>query len=115
MAELMDVKKKIINHAVKRINAVSPRDAVEVYLYTESLPESPDRSKMLNEPTKQALVFVDEAPQWNWGHPCKYMLYDLETGEMFDERQRRLPPAQFLLEPEKFELLTPKVPFPENQ
>lgn len=27
-----------------------------------------------------ALAFLDLAPEANWGHPCRYLLIDLETG-----------------------------------
>ena len=28
------------------------------------------------------LVFIDLQPQSNWGHPCRYLLISLETGEI---------------------------------
>lgn len=29
------------------------------------------------------LVFADDAPLANWGHPCRYLLYEPENGELY--------------------------------
>jgi hypothetical protein len=36
-----------------------------------------------------AVVFVDQAPGVNWGHPCRYLLIDLQDGRI------QSVPAQF--------------------
>jgi hypothetical protein len=38
------------------------------------------------------LVFVDEAPLANFGHPCQYLLYDPQTAERFAQLPARFPP-----------------------
>ncbi len=38
------------------------------------------------------LVFSDDAPAANWAHPCRYLLYNAENGEMYKEVPARFPP-----------------------
>jgi hypothetical protein len=38
------------------------------------------------------MVFVDDAPTFNWSHPCRYLLYDAKTGEHYDEVPHEFPP-----------------------
>ena len=38
------------------------------------------------------MVFADDAPMFNWGHPCRYLLYDAKTGEPYDEVADEFPP-----------------------
>jgi hypothetical protein len=43
------------------------------------------------------VVFADDDPRANWGHRCRYLLYDAETGELAGEIAARLPSGK--LEP----------------
>ena len=38
------------------------------------------------------LAFADDAPLLNWGHPCRYLLHDAETGELYQEVAAQFPP-----------------------
>jgi hypothetical protein len=38
------------------------------------------------------MVFADDAPQFNWGHPCRYLLYDARTAEPYEEVPAQFPP-----------------------
>jgi hypothetical protein len=38
------------------------------------------------------LVFADDAPLANFGHDCRYLLHDPETGKLFREVAARFPP-----------------------
>jgi hypothetical protein len=38
------------------------------------------------------MVFVDDAPQFNWSHPCRYLLYDARSGEPYEEVRAEFPP-----------------------
>jgi hypothetical protein len=38
------------------------------------------------------MVFADDAPTFNWSHPCRYLLYDAKTGEQYDEVNEEFPP-----------------------
>ena len=39
------------------------------------------------------LVFADDEPRANFGHPCRYLLYESETGNFLQERPARFPPV----------------------
>lgn len=41
---------------------------------------------------KTTMVFADEAPMYNWAHPCRFLLYDAEDGDLYDEINARFPP-----------------------
>jgi len=38
------------------------------------------------------VVFADDAPAFNWSHPCRYLLYDAKTGEPYEEVHDEFPP-----------------------
>jgi hypothetical protein len=38
------------------------------------------------------MVFADEAPIYNWAHPCRYLLYNSEDGQLYDEVNANFPP-----------------------
>lgn len=43
------------------------------------------------------VVFADDAPLANWGHPCRYLLYEPENGELYKTVEAQFPP--YLLDP----------------
>ncbi|MHC4692712.1 MAG: hypothetical protein ACYS67_08215 [Planctomycetota bacterium] len=38
------------------------------------------------------VVFIDEEPGVNWGHACRYLIYNIETGELSEVRES-FPPS----------------------
>ena len=38
------------------------------------------------------MVFADDAPLYNWSHPCRYLLHDAKTGERYREIKAQFPP-----------------------
>ena len=38
-------------------------------------------------PENSVIVFADDEPLWNWGHPCRYLLHDPETGALTGDRR----------------------------
>ena len=48
-------------------------------------------------PASSILVFVDEQPLANFGHACRYLLYDPDTGKLHRDIPARFPP--FLKKP----------------
>ena len=40
---------------------------------------------------RSAMVFVDREPQANWGHSCRYMLIELDSGNV-SSYEAKLPP-----------------------
>jgi len=49
----------------------------------------PTQRITVTEPT--LVIFADDDPLANWGHPCRYMLYDAEHGNFRREIHARLP------------------------
>ena len=49
------------------------------------------------------VVFVDDAPQLNWGHPCRYLLYDARSNELYEQVYAAFPP-HLVDTPEAFQL-----------
>jgi hypothetical protein len=39
------------------------------------------------------VVFVDDEPLANWGHPCRYLLYEPENGELYRTVGAQFPPS----------------------
>lgn len=39
-----------------------------------------------------AFVFSDDAPLFNWAHPCRYLLYNAKNGEFYKEVNASFPP-----------------------
>lgn len=37
--------------------------------------------------------FADDAPLFNWAHPCRYLLHDAENGEIYHEVAAQFPPS----------------------
>ncbi len=56
--------------------------------YVFSLPEA-----SIVVPRKSVLVFVDDMPGANWGHPCRYNFHDPASGELFDSVSAQFPPT----------------------
>jgi hypothetical protein len=43
-------------------------------------------------PQSSVLVFADDEPRANFGHACRYLLYESETGKFLKEAPARFPP-----------------------
>lgn len=44
----------------------------------------------IKEPT--AVVFVDDEPMANWSHDCRYLLYNADSGKLYQEVEAGFPP-----------------------
>ncbi|HLN17035.1 MAG TPA: hypothetical protein VK277_09835 [Acidimicrobiales bacterium] len=44
-------------------------------------------------PRDSVIVFADDEPLQNWGHECRYLLHDPESGELTGEIDALLPPT----------------------
>jgi len=49
------------------------------------------------------MVFADDAPQYNWAHPCRYLLHDAITGEFYREVKAQFPPYMTADAPNTFQ------------
>ncbi|MDD1620348.1 MAG: hypothetical protein LUQ11_02620 [Methylococcaceae bacterium] len=49
------------------------------------------------------MVFADDAPQYNWAHPCRYLLHDAQSGEFYREINAQFPPYMTADVPKTFQ------------
>jgi len=54
-------------------------------------------------PRDTAFVLADLAPQYNWAHPCEYLLHDAQTGVLYEKVDASFPPPQLKRNPENVE------------
>lgn len=106
---------RIKNDAVQRTAFLNAKPA-NLYIQEEILPQGtiiqPKRQEIFIE-QNTVMVFVDEAPQYNWAHPCHYLLYELNQGQI-KEVSAKLPP--YLTEtPNTYHLFHEQVPTPEEK
>jgi hypothetical protein len=83
----------IASRAVEQL-APEERDSSVVYLDEMILPpgaavEIDGGAVPVQRPS--ALAFVDLEPRLNWGHRCRYLLVDVETGDV-ESFDARMPP-----------------------
>lgn len=89
-----DVLAKIKEQSLKQLN-VNEAKRRNIYIDTEQL--SSDEvlvagHQRIELSRDTALVFEDLAPQFNWGHPCRYILHDSNTGDLYDSVDAEFPP-----------------------
>lgn len=70
----------------------------EIYRRGEAI--GPEFQKIRAE-RDSILVFADDDPFANFGHPCRYLLYEAESGDFEAERPARFPPVRDVREPRK--------------
>ena len=91
-----NILRKVQDHAVSRL-VLSNLRSTNLHIEREELPQG--RVIAAHEPRKgirlrrnTIMVFADDAPMFNWSHPCRYLLYDAKTGEPYDEVHDEFPP-----------------------
>lgn len=91
-----NILRKVQDHAVSRL-VLSNLRSTNLHIEREELPQG--RVIAAHEPRKgirlrrnTIMVFADDAPMFNWSHPCRYLLYDAKTGEQYDEVHDEFPP-----------------------
>lgn len=50
------------------------------------------------------MVFADDAPRYNWAHPCRYLLHDAKTGDIYHEVKAQFPPYMMAEAPTTYEI-----------
>jgi hypothetical protein len=90
---------QVKDRAFRRALARGER-ATNLHVETDVLPRgrtiaTPDQRIALRRDT--ILVFADDAPELNWGHPCRYLLHDARSGELYREVPGAFPP--YLVDP----------------
>jgi hypothetical protein len=119
VAKRKDPFERVQNEARRRMSWRESRES-NLYIQREVLRkgaviEAQHQKIRLRQDT--VMVFADDAPLYNWGHPCRYMLYEAENGELYQEVAARFHravvwPAEELLWPVipalRFVLVVPK-------
>jgi hypothetical protein len=65
-------------------------------------------------PRDTVVVFADDAPLCNWGHPCRYLLHDAHDGTLYQEVKAEFPPDLHAPDPE-FVIFHRPVLFPRER
>ncbi len=60
-------------------------------------------------PKNSAVALIDLAPEFNWGHPCKHVIFDAETGEQYDSFDSQLPLSEFYTHTANFKTIQEEV------
>ena len=88
------VLQRIQSHAYERLS-FEQRERTNLYYNPQILergaPIGPAFQKIV-APRTSVLVFADDEPLANFGHPCRYLLYDDKTGAFLEEAPSRFPP-----------------------
>src|SRR5215216_5292206 len=99
--ETGDILRSVQDHVVRRL---SPSKLKVTNLYIQKVKGGSRICAHRQEiPVKgdTIMVFADDAPQFNWSHPCRYLLYSAKTGEPYQQVNAEFPP--YLTEvPEEF-------------
>jgi hypothetical protein len=105
-----DLFQKVQNDAVQRMSLMNAKKS-NLYIQREVLREGTviqPRREEIRLRRETVMVFCDDAPYFNWSHPCRYLFYDTQ-GEPYDQVFAKLPP--YLTEaPETFGLFHEPVP-----
>jgi hypothetical protein len=84
----------IKHHAFERMSDVQAR---KTNLYAERRLMRrgeivPAGHREITVPRDSVMIFRDEAPLLNWGHPCRYLFFDAESAELLEEHEAEFPP-----------------------
>lgn len=91
--------KKIQLDAFQRMSWAKAR-ATNLYIETKPLKKGRvihARHQRISVGRDTIMAFADDAPSYNWSHPCRYLLYDSKTGRLYKEVKASFPP--YLVEP----------------
>jgi hypothetical protein len=107
----VNIREKIKGDVLKNITKMNIKKEYNLHLKDDELEKGVKLKAGMREvdlPRKTAVVLVDKNPIMNWGHPCEHLLFDSETGELYNRIEADFPPDDFITNPENFEgFLTP--------
>jgi hypothetical protein len=101
--------RKVSLDKIRRFNAV---EGANLYMNIEEVPTNHTINaglQTLSVPRRTAFVLADLAPRFNWGHPCQHMLFDADTGELYESVEAQFPPAEYYTNRESFEAIATPV------
>ncbi len=89
------VLQRVQSHAYERLS-VEQRERINLHfdtrIYEKGVQIGPKFQRIV-VPRSSVLVFEDDEPRANFGHTCRYLLYDDKTGNFLDEAPARFPPV----------------------
>ena len=89
------VVQQVQNHAFQHLS-YDQRETTNLYLdnhiYEKGERIGPAFQKVA-APRSSVLVFADDEPRANYGHTCRYLLYETEGGKFLEETPARFPPV----------------------
>jgi hypothetical protein len=107
----------VANDAFNRLSQSLPPTDFNLHLRTEiifaGVEVLVDR-RALKLPRDSYLVFADELPQANWGHPCRYLLYDAVSLKLYNEIPAQFPPENLKTSPANVAFHEPQIFPPEK-
>lgn len=83
------IKDTLLRNSLNVVNTSNFYLQEDVFSKGATLPV-PRRKIAATRPT--IMAFADDAPLYNWAHPCRYLFHDAETGELYNEVEARFPP-----------------------
>src|SRR5688500_32108 len=110
------ILEKIRAHALDALQwrkYIDPR-RVSLAIHTEGMEQGEklrlgwERAITLVKPT--AVLLVDLAPDFNWGHDCELHLYDAANGELYSIVRSQFPPDHYFSAPNSFMSIHAPVP-----
>ena len=111
-----DLFEKIQIDAISELSFSQSRSS-NLHMLHDILKKGSDlRAYMQRIPVERdtVMVFADDAPVFNWGHPCRYILYDAHSAERYREVSAQFPPY-LISTPENFKVFHQPVTFLSEQ
>jgi hypothetical protein len=71
---------------------------IDMHIYKKGEVIGPEFQKII-APQASMLVFADDEPLANFGHTCRYLLYESKTGKFLKESPARFPPVKDVRQP----------------
>ncbi len=90
---------RVQNNARRRMSWLEAK-ASNLFIQREVLPRGhviAARHQKIPLEQDTVMVFADDAPRANWAHPCRYLLHNADSGELYKEIAATFPP--YLIEP----------------
>ena len=101
-----NMRNKIKRDVLRNVRRMNIKKKYNLHLKNDELEKGTKLNAGLRKidlPKKTAVVLVDKNPTLNWGHPCEHLLFDTETGELYERIEADFPPNDFFTNPENFE------------
>ncbi len=94
-----EINKKLLGivqtHAFQRLTYAQQETTnlyVDMHIYKADEVIGPKFQK-ITASKPSILVFADDEPRANFGHTCRYLMYDSKTGNFLHEKRARFPPV----------------------